>query len=85
MIRHISYSIILAQEEPWGGMKKVYTDKEEAMFMFCFKCLKAIFYAPIDEMEGLFQTLVKSQIWDHRLDEYCNKYFLVSFYLSKNI
>ena len=46
--------------------------------MFVFKCLKAIAFAPPNEAEKCFQALVNSDIWDHRLDEFCNNYFRVS-------
>ena len=71
-------TLISAKEEPWGGLSKVYSDQKEGMFMFLFKCIKAVAFCPPDEMLINFNALTKSSIWDHRLDDFCNLYFIVS-------
>ena len=63
------------EKEPWGGLAKVYSDKDETMFMFCFKCIKAIAFCPPEDMESFFQAFTQCDIWDSRLDEFCNNYF----------
>ena len=72
------FTLISAKEEPWGGLSKVYSDQKEGMFMFLFKCIKAVAFCPLDEMLINFNALTNSSIWDHRLDDFCNLYFIVS-------
>ena len=69
--------LISAQEKPWGGLAKEYADQKEGMFMFLFKCIKAIFFSPIEEMIADFEALRRSNLWDSRLDEFCDRYLIV--------
>ena len=45
--------------------------------MFLFKCIKAIFFSPIEEMITDFEALRRSNLWDSRLDEFCDRYLIV--------
>ena len=58
------------------GLKKVYATDEN--FMHTFKMIKAIAFVPLEEIHAAMNALQKSNLWDPRLDEFVDQYFIVS-------
>ena len=59
-------------------LKKAYEDENDPKIELLVKSLRALAFVPVEEVEACYLAIINSTLYDSRLDDFLEKYFIVS-------